>query len=302
MMRKTAGIGFVTLLALAASAAAQDSVSADSLAARRARFAASLKYQTGDVTLKGGIATLRGVGQAYRFLDGEQAGKVLRAWGNPVKENPLGMLVPAGMTPVDSGAWAIIITYQDDGYVSDSGASTINYDSLLAQLQTSARDENPERKKQGYPTFEVVGWALPPRYDAQTKKLYWAEELSFDGDTLHTLNYKIRVLGRRGVLVLNAVSAMSQLPLVQEATPAALAMVEFNPGNRYADFIKGKDHMAAYGIGALIIGGIAAKAGFFKLLIPLLLAAKKLVIVAVAAVAAFFRRLVGGKKKTPAAS
>jgi uncharacterized membrane-anchored protein len=275
---------------------------ADSVAAARARFRASLKYETGDVTLKGGMATLRGVGQTYRFLDGEQAGKVLRAWGNPVKENPLGMLVPAGMTPIDTGAWAIIITYQDDGYVPDSGASRINYDSLLAQLQQSARDENPNRKKQGYPTFAVVGWALPPHYDAETKKLYWAEELSFDGDTAHTLNYKIRVLGRRGVLVLNAVSAMNQLPLVQEATPAALAMVEFNPGNRYADFVKGKDHMAAYGIGALILGGIAAKAGFFKLLIPVLIAAKKLIIVAVAAVVAFFRRLFGGKKNTPAAS
>jgi len=294
-------IAAAALLGLAASAAAQDSLSADSLAARKARFAASLKYQTGDVQLHGGIATLRGVGGTYRFLDGDQAGKILRAWGNPVKENPLGMLVPAEMSPIDSGAWAIVITYQDDGYVSDSGASRINYDSLLAQLQKSARDENPERKKQGYPTFEVVGWALPPRYDAQTKKLYWAEELSFDGDTAHTLNYKIRVLGRRGVLVLNAVSAMNQLPLVQEATPAALAMVEFNPGNRYADFVKGKDHMAAYGVGALIIGGIAAKAGLFKFLIPILLAAKKLLIVAIAAVAAFFRRLFGGKKKTPTA-
>ncbi len=102
--------------------------------------------------------------------------------------------------------------------------------------------------------MEVIGWALPPHYDAQAKKLYWAEELSFDGDTAHTLNYKIRVLGRRGVLVLNAVSAMNQLPLVQEATPAALAMVQFNSGNRYADFVKG-DHVAAYGVGALIIGG-----------------------------------------------
>jgi uncharacterized membrane-anchored protein len=274
----------------------------DSVDASRAKFAASLKYQTGDVPLKGGMATLRGVGQTYRFLDGEQTGRVLRAWGNPGKGDYLGMLVPAGMSPVDSGAWAIVITYQDDGYVSDSGAARINYDSLLAQLQQAARDQNPERKKQGYRTFEVVGWALPPRYDAQTKKLYWAEELSVDGDTVHTLNYKIRVLGRRGVLVLNAVSAMNQLPLVQDATPAALAMVEFNAGNRYADFVKGHDRVAAYGIGALIIGGIAAKAGFFKLLIPVLLAAKKLLIVAAAAVAAFFRRLFGGKKKTQPAS
>jgi uncharacterized membrane-anchored protein len=295
-------IRLALMFALAASAAAQDSLPADSLAARTAKFAASLKYQTGDVQLRDGIATLKGVGGTYRFLDGEQAGRVLRAWGNPVKDNPLGMLVPAKMSPVDSGAWAIVITYQDDGYVSDSGASRINYDSLLGQLQQSAREANPERKKEGYPTMEVVGWALPPRYDAQAKKLYWAEELKFGDDTSHTLNYKIRVLGRRGVLVLNAVSAMDQLPLVQEATPAALAMVDFNPGNRYADFVKGRDHMAAYGIGALIIGGIAAKAGFFKLLIPVLLAAKKLIVIAIAAVAAFFRRMFGGKKKTPEAS
>ena len=293
-----AAVALSALVAIAASAAAQDSVSADSVAARRARFSASLKYQSGDVQLKGGMATLKGVGHTYRFLDGAQAGKVLRAWGNPVKDDPLGMLVPAGMSPVDSAAWAIVITYQDDGYVSDSGASRINYDSLLAEMQKSAREENPERKKEGYPTMEVVGWALPPHYDEQTKKLYWAKELSFGDDTVHTLNYNIRVLGRRGVLVLNAVSAMNQLADVQEATPAALAMVEFNPGNRYADFVKGKDHVAAYGIGALIIGGIAAKAGLFKFMIPILLAAKKLVIVAIAAVAAFFRRLFGGKKKT----
>ena len=32
---------------------------------------------------------------------------------NPVKENPLGMLVPADMSPVDMEARAIVITYQE---------------------------------------------------------------------------------------------------------------------------------------------------------------------------------------------
>jgi uncharacterized membrane-anchored protein len=290
----------VLALMLAVVSNPPDSLSADSLAARKAKFSASLKYQTGDVSLRGNMATLKGVGKEYRFLDGPQAGRVLRAWGNPVDENPLGMLVPSGMSPIDSGAWAIVITYEDAGYVSDSGASRINYDSLLSQLQKGARESNAERKKQGYPTIEVVGWALPPTYDAQAKKLYWGEEIAFGDDTTHTLNYKIRVLGRRGYLVLNAVSAMNQLAMVQEATPAALAMVEFNAGNRYADYVKGKDKVAAYGIGALILGGIAVKAGLFKFLIPILIAAKKLIIVAIAGVAAFFRRLFGGKKKTAA--
>ena len=186
--------------------------------------------------------------------------------------------------------------------MSDSGASKINYDSLLGRLQHSAREENLERKRRRYtrPAGRRSVGFLPPHYDAQAKKLYWAEELSFDGDTAHTLNYKIRVLGRRGVLVLNAVSAMNQLPLVQEATPAALAMVQFNSGNRYADFVKG-DHVAAYGVGALIIGGIAGKGRVLQALLDSgpAGAAKKLVIVAIAAVAALFRRLFGGKKKSP---
>ena len=157
------------LFALAASAAAQDSVSADSLAARKARFAASLKYQTGDVQLHGGMATLRGVGGTYRFLDGEQAGKVLRAWGNPVKENPLGMLVPAEMSPVDSGAWAIVITYQDDGYVSDSGASRINYailgnqePALHAHVIPRFADE-PDKLRTSHPW--AYNWEAAPLFE-----------------------------------------------------------------------------------------------------------------------------------------
>ena len=287
-------VAVVALFALTASAAAQDSVSADSLAARKARFAASLKYQTGDVQLHGGMATLRGVGGTYRFLDGEQAGKVLRAWGNPVKENPLGMLVPAEMSPVDSGAWAIVITYQDDGYVSDSGASRINYDSLLGQLQKSARDENPERKKQGYPTFDVVGWALPPRYDAQTKKLYWAEELSFDGDTAHTLNYKIRVLGREGVLELNVVDTIDHLERIRKLAPSLLTMASFDAGKTYGEFNSSTDHLAEYGIAGLIAGGVLLKAGFFKVLLVGLAALWKPIAIGVVAVggglARFFRR------------
>jgi len=159
------------------------------------------------------------------------------------------------------------------GFSTDGGQTITK----VANGQTSPQGEGPALDNDGTGVF--IAWP--------------------GSDTAHTLNYKIRVLGRRGVLVLNAVSAMNQLPLVQEATPAALAMVEFNPGNRYADFVKGKDHMAAYGVGALIIGGIAAKAGLFKFLIPILLAAKKLIIVAVAGVAAFFRRFFGGKRKTP---
>jgi uncharacterized membrane-anchored protein len=50
------------------------------------------------------------------------------------------------------------------------------------------------------------------------------------------LNYNIRILGRRGVLVLNSVAGMSQLPKIERSTSAILSAVEFHSGNRYADF------------------------------------------------------------------
>jgi uncharacterized membrane-anchored protein len=49
-------------------------------------------------------------------------------------------------------------------------------------------------------------------------------------------------------------------------------------GHRYADFNPDVDEVAACGIGALVAGKVAAKAGLFKGLIAVLLASKKLLI------------------------
>ena len=50
------------------------------------------------------------------------------------------------------------------------------------------------------------------------------------------------------------------------------------------------------GLIGLVAGGLAAKAGFFKLLLPALLAAKKFVIIGIAAIAAFFKKIFGKKR------
>ncbi len=78
----------------------------------------------------------------------------------------------------------------------------------------------------------------------------------FQSEGYHAFLY--RLLGRRGVLVLNAVATVDQLSSVKASMQQLLPAVEFNPGHRYADFFPGKDQMAEYGIGALIVGSIAA--------------------------------------------
>jgi len=158
--------------------------------------------------------------------------------------------------------------------------------------------------KEGYGSVDLIGWAKPPRYDAAAHKLYWAKELKFGGEKENTLNYNIRMLGRGGVLVLNVVASMHQLAQVEAATPAILAMVNFQDGHRYADYNSSTDKTATYGLAALVAGGIAAKAGLFKGLWLGILAFKKVILVALIAMAGSIKKFfawIRGRSSEPVA-
>ncbi|HKB60472.1 MAG TPA: DUF2167 domain-containing protein [Gallionellaceae bacterium] len=261
------------------------------------QFVASLKFQNGKIDLPGGMASLD-MPPNFRYLGPDDAEKVLvNAWGNPPGDKPLGMIFPADVSPLSPDAWGVIITYMDDGHVKDDDASKIDYSDLLKQMKDNSAEADKERTSQGYPSLLLTGWAEPPRYDSATHKLYWALDLKSGDATEHTLNYKIRVLGRKGVLVLNAVAGMSQLPLIKGEMQKVIGFADFTPGNRYADFNSSTDKVAEYGVAALVAGAVAAKVGLFAKLFALLIAAKKLVVVGVLALVAGVRKLLGLKKK-----
>jgi len=259
------------------------------------KLLAGLHYQKGAISLNNGRARIA-LTPEFRFLDSKDAETVLvKLWNNPPPREPvLGMLVPARKSALSDDAWAVIITYTADGYVKDDEAASINYDDLLKQM----KEANPERVKNGYKSIDLVGWAAAPRYDQQTHKMYWAKEIKFGDVTENTLNYNIRMLGRRGVLVLNAVADMKQLPAIQTSTPALLSMVDFCEGHRYADFDSKTDAAATYGLAALVTGGVAAKTGFFKVIWVALLAAKKFVLLTIVAIGGWLSKLFGKKKSS----
>jgi len=262
-------------------------------------FEAKLGYQTGTVKLEGEMATIE-LPDSFRFLGSEGSKRLLtEAWGNPPEsaEGVLGMLIPASLSPLSEEGWGIVITYEKEGYVNDDDAAKIDYAKLLKQMQKETLKYNKVREKEGYETIELVGWAEPPSYDAGNHKVYWAKDLVFGSQAEHTLNYSIRILGRHGVLVLNAIAGMDQLPSIRSEAQNVLAAVEFNEGHRYADYLPGKDKAAAYGIAGLIAGAAAVKVGFFKMLLLGLLAFKKALIAAVVVALAFVKRVWDGKKK-----
>lgn len=248
----------------------------------------SLDRKTGKVVLHNGVATLE-VPNEFYYLNPTDAEKVLvEVWGNPPGSQTLGMLFPSNYTPFDHGAWAVTIQYEEEGYVSDKDADEIDYSELMSLMQQSTEAASRERRKQGYETIELVGWAANPFYDKNNHKLYWAKELKFGSQEKNTLNYNIRVLGRKGVLVLNFIAGMDQKNRVDEQLKTVLAMADFNNGYRYDEFDPGVDKVAAYGIGALVAGKVLAKTGF---LAASLLFLKKFGVFILMAVGVLFGRI-----------
>lgn len=228
----------------------------------------TFKYETGAIALSGGMARLN-IPQGFKFLNADQSKYVLSdLWGNPPSEGILGMIFPETGSPVGDSSYAFVITYDEMGYVKDEDADEIDYDEMLKKLQEEEPEENKEREKMGYPPIHMIGWAQKPFYDKQNKVLHWAKELRFGTDAeVNTLNYDIRILGRKGILSMNAVASMGELSLVKKDIDKVMHMASFTEGNTYKDFDPKVDQVAAWTIGGLVAGKVLAKAGALAFLV-----------------------------------
>lgn len=262
------------------------------------QFLATLKFQQGKISLPDGIATLD-LPPTFRYLDAADSNRILvDAWGNPPGSKTLGMIFPADISPLTESGWGVVITYDEEGHIKDDDADSIKYDELLKDMQDATKEANEERKKQGYAAMNLVGWAEAPHYDKASHKFYWAKEYASEQQQgQNSLNYNIRVLGRKGVLVLNAVAGMKQINEIKTEMKNVVAFTDFTAGNGYNDFNVGTDRVAEYGLAALVAGGVAAKLGFFGKIFAFLLLFKKAVLLGLAAFGAGLFKLFGRKKK-----
>lgn len=268
-----------SLLALcfgASGAAAQDAVQqafADAKAASRAGPA--------DVELAAQAVLHLPV--QHIFVPQPQAGKLLNAMGNPGQDPRLhGLIFPAG-----GGGWFVTVRYEDSGYVKDDDARDWKADELLKSYQEGTEASNTERLKMGAPAIEVLGWAEKPAYDAATHRLVWAmssREKGAPARAAQGVNYNTYALGREGYFSLNLVTDLSELPAHKPAAQALLAALDYKEGKRYADFDSKTDHVAEYGLAALVVGVAAKKLGFIALAIAFFAKFAKLILIGLALV------------------
>jgi uncharacterized membrane-anchored protein len=251
----------------------------DSLQLMIDEIESNMEYQTGEIDLDNGIGKLQVPG-GFKYLDKAQSNYVLEdLWGNPNDPSVLGMLFPETSGVIGDAAWGFIITYEEMGFVKDDDADDIDYDDLLEEMQNDTKAANEERVKEGYEAITLVGWAAKPFYDEKNKVLHWAKELKFGEADFSTLNYNIRILGRKGVVVLNAVASMEQLPEVQKTITPVLSSFTYADGNKYSDFNPDLDEVAAWTIGGLVAGKVLAKVGILAFVLKYI----KLIGIAIAA-------------------
>lgn len=94
------------------------------------------------------------------------------------------------------------------------------------------------------------------------------------------MNYSTKLLGRSGYTTAVLVSDPQTFTSDVREFKAALRSVEYVPGEKYSEWKPG-DKVAAYGLGALVVGGAAAlatKKGFWAVLAGLFGAFWKLIL------------------------
>jgi uncharacterized membrane-anchored protein len=264
---KSLALALMGLLANA-SAVTQEKSEPEGIAPEIQAWIDGLKFETGDIPI-GGVAEAH-VPEGYRYLNPKDASKYLTLLGNPPSE-VLGILFRKDRDLfADENGWFVVLQYEEEGHVKDDDAAKIDYNDLMRDMQDASIENNKARAEEGYGTVQLVGWAATPHYDASSHKLYWAKNLKFSDSSENTLNYNIRMLGREGVLVANAVGSMSHLEEIEASTPDILSMVNFKAGHRYEDFNEKTDRVAEYGIAGLVAGAaglkIAAKAGLLAVI------------------------------------
>lgn len=273
--------------------AAEDTPGSAETAFQTAMNAAVKASQSGHVTLsdQGSID----LGNDFRFIPAAESKSVLEAMGNQVGDNHLGMI----LSPKDGLNWFMVVSYHPAGFIKDDDARDWNADDLLASVKEGTESANEMRRQQGFPEMEIVGWVQKPLYFSDKKQLVWSIQSHDKGqsaDEENGINYNTLALGREGYISMNLVTGMSQVEELKPVANDLLSHLNFNEGKRYADFDASTDHVAEYGLAALVAGVAAKKLGMFALAAAFFAKFAKVIAVAAIGLVAGVRKFFGRGK------
>jgi uncharacterized membrane-anchored protein len=190
------------------------------------------------------------IDENFVYLDEAETKRFMELTQNPVDDNELATIAPV------VGEWFVVFQFDDSGYVSDSEKSDLDAAAILESLRAGNERGNEERRSRGWAEYTIVGWQEEPHYDERTNNLSWA--IIGESEGHRNVNRMVKLLGRHGVMTATLVSSPEGLSVAMSETDALFESYQYLPGNKYAEYIPGKDKLAEYGLTALVVGGVGA--------------------------------------------
>jgi uncharacterized membrane-anchored protein len=236
--------------------------------------------------------------EGYIFFPSKGAKEIMKQWGNLVDGSEAGLIIN------DEKGWSVLFDFADDGYVKDDEKNTLDADKMLKAMHESEPEVNKALKAAGLPAQHITGFAMPPKYNETTNNLEWAIKFTTEGKEGETVNYRTKLLGRRGVMTATLMIEPEQLQAALPDYQKLLTGYSYVQGETYAEYRQG-DKLATYGLTGLVLGGsafAAAKMGLFAKLGAVLAKGGKAVIggivVVVAVIGKFFGKIFGRRDQS----
>jgi uncharacterized membrane-anchored protein len=237
------------------------------------------------------------ISQDYLFVPRAEAARIMRALGNTVQDtNFVGIIF--GTKP--GNHFIVVATYIKDGFIKDDDAKNWNAGELLQNLKDGTEEDNKDRAARGFPEIEIIGWVEQPTYDASTHRLVWSMLAKDKGEPdagAKSINYNTYALGRDGYFSLDLLTNSDQVGHDKLAAQELLSGLTYNKGRAYEDFNASTDHIAEYGIAALVGGVVAKKLGLFALLGVFVAKFFKVIVIGFAAFGAAIMKMFRRKPK-----
>jgi uncharacterized membrane-anchored protein len=231
----------------------------------------------------------------YAFIPKPESVKLMEAWGNSSGEGFYGLIAPTA----DGQAWIMTVDHTAEGYVKDDDAKTWDAEALLQSLKDGTAEQNKKREELGIKPLDVTGWIEKPAYDATDHRLVWSLRAVSRGapaDEPATVNYNTYALGRDGYFQLDLLTNDKAIATEKKYAKDLIAALQYNQGKRYEDFNASTDHVAEYGLAALIGVVAAKKLGLLALAGVFILKFAKIFLVGAAVFGAAIFKFFRGKK------
>lgn len=242
----------------------------------------SLNWIKGPTVVNVGVNAKFVVPENYVFLNPQDTKIIMEALQNPSSGRQ------SYFGPSDMRWWALF-DYEETGHVADDGK--IDATPLLESIKQGTEAGNKERAKHGWAPMTIIGWRYQPFYDPTTKRLEWA----IDGQSgaERVINFNTRILGRTGVTSATLVAVPEILDTAVPEFKTVVSGYDYVSGQKYSEVREG-DHMAEYGLAALVAGGaaaVASKKGLWAVIVGVFAAAWKFLAVAAVASLGWLRSL-----------